>query len=129
MQFPYMEVRHFSLPYAWLAWLYMEVRHQNILQQGGNESGLQMLISFVWNIVTLKGIIIFAYFFMLYNISKVSFLCRNPFKSQKCCPQKLKKSLFSKQKEGGGGTHVITMFFFSCKESINSIFTSRRESN
>ena len=53
MQFPYMEVRHFSLPYTGLAWLYMEVRHQNILQQGGNESGLQMLISFVWNIFTL----------------------------------------------------------------------------
>ena len=46
MQFPCMEVRHFSLPYTGLAWLYMEVRHQNILQQGGNESGLQMLISF-----------------------------------------------------------------------------------
>ena len=38
MQFPYMEVRHFSLPYTGLAWLYMEVRHQNILQQSGNES-------------------------------------------------------------------------------------------
>ena len=46
MQSPYMEVRHFSLPYTGLTWLYMEVRHQNILQQGGNESGLQMLISF-----------------------------------------------------------------------------------
>ena len=34
-----MEVRHFSLPYTGLAWLYMEVRHQNILQQGGSESG------------------------------------------------------------------------------------------
>ena len=45
MQFPYMEVRHFSLPYTGLAWLYMEVRHQNILQQGGNESGIQLLIS------------------------------------------------------------------------------------
>ena len=33
-----MEVRHFSLPYTGLAWLYMEVRHQNILQQGGSES-------------------------------------------------------------------------------------------
>ena len=53
MQFPSMEVRHFSLPYTGLAWLYMEVRHQNILQQGGNKSGLQMLISFVWNIFTL----------------------------------------------------------------------------
>ena len=53
MQFSYMEVRHFSLPYTGLAWLYMEVRHQNILQQGGNESGLQMLISFVWNTFTL----------------------------------------------------------------------------
>ena len=53
MQFLYMEVRHFSLPYTGFAWLYMEVRHQNILQQGGNESGLQMLISFVWNIFTL----------------------------------------------------------------------------
>ena len=38
MQFPYMEVRHFSLPYTGLAWLYMEVRHQNIFQQGGNDS-------------------------------------------------------------------------------------------
>ena len=47
MQSSYMEVRHFSLPYTGLAWLYMEVRHQNIFQQGGNESGLQMLISFV----------------------------------------------------------------------------------
>ena len=37
-QAPYMEVRHFSLPYTGLAWLYMEVRHQNILQQGGSES-------------------------------------------------------------------------------------------
>ena len=59
MQFPYMDVRHFSLPYTGLAWLYIEVRHQNILQQGGNESGLQMLISFVWNIFTLQGIIHF----------------------------------------------------------------------
>ena len=50
MQFPYMDVRHFSLPYTGLAWLYMEFRHQNILQQGGNESGLQMLISFVYTI-------------------------------------------------------------------------------
>ena len=54
MQFPYMTVRHFSLPYTGLAWLYIEFRDQNILQQGGNESGLQMLISFVWNIFTLR---------------------------------------------------------------------------
>ena len=57
MQSPYksipVEVKHFSLPYTGLAWLYMEVRHQNIFQQGENESGFQMLISFVWNIFTL----------------------------------------------------------------------------
>ena len=47
MQFPYMAVRHFSLPYTGLAWLYIEVRHQNILQQGGNESGRQMLKGFL----------------------------------------------------------------------------------
>ena len=52
-QSPYMEVKHFSLLYTGLAWLYMEVKHQNIFQQGGSESGLQMLISFVWNIFTL----------------------------------------------------------------------------
>ena len=51
MQSPYMEVRHLSLPYTGLAWLYMEVRHQNIFQQGENESGFQMLISFVWKIL------------------------------------------------------------------------------
>ena len=33
-----MEIRNFSLPYTGLAWLYMEVRHQNILQQGGSGS-------------------------------------------------------------------------------------------
>ena len=66
MQFPYMEVRHFSLPYTGLAWLYMEVRHQNILQQGGNESGLQMLISFVWNIFTLCIINVLYHFCILF---------------------------------------------------------------
>ena len=69
MQFPYMEVRHFSLPYTGLAWLYMEVRHQNILQQGGNESGLQMLISFVWNI----------FYTIRYNTFLHTFLCSTTY--------------------------------------------------
>ena len=47
-----------------------------------SKSELKISITFVWSIFTrLQGIIHFSYFFMLNNISKVSFLCRNPFKA------------------------------------------------
>ena len=69
MQFPYMEVRHFSLPYTGLAWLYMEVRHQNILQQGGNESGLQNV-----NIFCLEH-----FYTIRYNTFLHTFLCSTTY--------------------------------------------------
>ena len=61
--------------------LYMEVRHQNILQQARSES-VKIMSSNV-NIFCLEHFYTIRYntflhtFFMLYNISKVSFLYRS----------------------------------------------------
>ena len=47
---------------------YMEVRHQNILQQGGNKSGLQMLIFCLEHFYTIR-----------YNTFLHTFLCSTTY--------------------------------------------------